>query len=160
MDLRGPFSSPHGTPFKLRGFQPYQSRRSFGAHLCDFWDFQVSRSTTPNSDCILFYFGRHRRPPRISLGAAWATKDHFGGILSFSGFSRNLKIAKHRFFSVSRDSFRRNSWASMRDRGPAIFQPLVYSTTVFCYWSFHGWRLAGVSLEQFVNNAMNIDGFI
>jgi hypothetical protein len=62
-----------------------------------------------NSDCILFHFWRHRRQPMISLWAAWATNDHFGGILSFRCFSRNFQIKKHRFFSVSRDSVRRSS---------------------------------------------------
>jgi len=35
----------------------------------------------------------------------------------------------------------------------------VLKNCVF-YRSFHDWRLAGVSLGQFVNNAMDIDGFI
>ena len=43
---------------------------------------------------FLFYIGRHRRPPRISFGAAGATKDHLGGILSFSDFSRNPETMK------------------------------------------------------------------
>ena len=88
MDLREPFSSPHGTPFKLRGFQPYQSRR-FSVRI--FTNFGISRfpfPPHPNSDYILFYFWRHRRPPRISLGAAGAAKAYFGGILSSSDFSR------------------------------------------------------------------------
>ena len=59
----------------------------------------------PNSDCILFYVGRHRRPPRISVGAAWATNDHFGGIMSFIDFSRNPQIKKHRLLFVSRYSY-------------------------------------------------------
>ena len=53
-----------------------------------------------------FYFGRRRRPPRISLGAAGATKDHFGGILSFSDFSRSPRIREIRIVSVFRNSTR------------------------------------------------------
>ena len=100
----------------------------------------------PNSDCISFYFGRHRIQPMISLGAACATKDHFGGILSFSDFPRNHQIEKYRLFNVPRDSFRRNSGASMRDRCPVIFQPLDYSKNVFLLtfsWLASRWRLAG-----------------
>jgi len=37
---------------------------------------------------------------------------------------------------------------------PWIIQKMCF------YWPFHGWRLGGVSLGQFVNNAMDIDGFI
>ena len=159
MDISESFSSPNGTPFKLRGFQPYQSRRFVGAHLCEFWDFQVS-TPPPNSDCILFYVGRHRRPPRISLGAAWATNDHFGDILSFSDFSRNPQLKKHRLFSVSRGSFRRNSGVSMRDRCPVISNPWFIQKLCFFHGSFHDWRLVGVSLGQFINNAMDIDCFI
>ena len=47
----------------------------------------------------LFYFyisvGRNRGPPRIRLGASGATKDHIGGILCSSGFSRISQIMKH-----------------------------------------------------------------
>ena len=143
MDLRESFSSPHGPPFKLRGFQPYQSRRFVGAHLCEFWDFQVS-TPPPNSDCILFYVGRHRRPPRISLGAAWATNDHFGGILSFSEFSRNPQIKKHRLLNVSRDSFRRTSGVSMRDRCPVISNPWFIQKLRFFIDLF----MVGVSLAS------------
>ena len=75
---------------------------------------------------FLYYFGRHRGPPRISLEAAGATRDRFGGILSFSDFSRNPKIMKNRHLSVSRDRFRRNKRKSMRNRGPVIFQPSIY----------------------------------
>ena len=83
--------------------------------------------------CFSFYFGRHRRPPRISLGAAGATKHHFGGILSFNDFSRNPETMQNRFLSVSRNSFRRNSRESMRNRCPVISQPSVYSNTKFFY---------------------------
>ena len=62
-----------------------------------FVNFGISRfpPPPPNSDCILFHFGRQNKPPMISLGAAWATTDHFGGILPFSDFSRNPQIKKH-----------------------------------------------------------------
>ena len=142
MDLRGPFSSPHGTPFKLRGFQPYQSRRFFGAHLCEFLDFQVSTTPPQNSDCILFYVWRHRRQPMISLWAAWATNDHFGGIMSFIDFSRNPQIKKHRLLNVSRDSFRRTSGVSMRDRCPVISNPWFIQKRRFSIDLF----MVGVSL--------------
>ena len=133
MHLRESFSSPHGTPFKLRGFQPYQSRR-FSVRI--FTNFGISRfpfPPHPNSDYILFYFWRHRRPPRISLGAAWTTNDHFGGILSFSDFPRNHKVVGNLVLSVSRIGFRRNSVDLMRNRCPVISQPSVYSKIVFLY---------------------------
>ena len=94
MDIIEPFSSPNGTPFKLRGFQPDQSRQFVGAHLCEIRGFQVSTFHFPEFHLLKCYFWRHCRPPRISFGAAEATKDHFGGILSFSDFHRNPKIKK------------------------------------------------------------------
>ena len=41
----------------------------------------------------------------------------------------------------------------------SVTNPWFIQTQCF-YWSFHDWRLAGASLGQFVNNAMDIDGFI
>ena len=74
---------------------------------------------------FLFDFGRHHGPPRISFGAAGATRDNFGGILCSSDFSRNSKIKKKQLLSVSRDGFRRTKRESMQNRGPVIFQPSV-----------------------------------
>ena len=88
------FSSPNGTPLKLRGFRPDKSRYLFCARLYNYQDLQVSTFHFLN----FCYFGGHLGPPRISLGAAGATKDHFGGIRSFSDFSRTPKIKKIAFW--------------------------------------------------------------
>ena len=94
-----------------------------------FANFEISRFPLflfLNFYGFVAYFGRHRGPPRISLRAAGATRDHFGGILCSSDFSRNPKITKNQLVSVSRDGFRRNSRESMRNRCPVIFQPSVH----------------------------------
>ena len=81
---------------------------------------------------------------RSSLGAAWATKDHFGGIRSFSDLSRNPQIKKHRLLNVSRDSFRRTSGVSMRDRCPVISNPWFIQKLRFFIDLF----MVGVSLAS------------
>ena len=90
--------SPNGTPWKLRGFWPDRSRLFFGARLCKFQDFPRfllfilwiclfsnfilggSRRTSDDPGSI-------QRPLRIS-------RDHLGGNLWWSDFSRNPKITK------------------------------------------------------------------
>ena len=60
-------------------------------------NFEISRFPPfhfLNFYSFLCYFGRQRRPPRISLAAAGATKDHFGGILPLSDFSRSTNQEK------------------------------------------------------------------
>jgi len=74
---------------------------------------------------VLIYFGSIQRPPGISLEVAGVSRDHFGGILWWSDFSRKHKIMKHLILHVSCDSLRRKSEESMRNRCPVIFQPSI-----------------------------------
>ena len=69
-------SSPNGTPWKLRGFQPDQYRWFSGARLWNFQDLQVS--TFDFSEFILFLIKFWEDPgaPREHPGT---TEDPFGG---------------------------------------------------------------------------------
>ena len=69
MDIRESFSLPNGTPLKLRGFQPDQSRRLCGAHLSEFRDVQV----------FSLHFSEFRLLLILFREAPWTTKDQFGG---------------------------------------------------------------------------------
>ena len=71
-------------------------------------------------------FWRNHRSPSIIFGAAGASTDNFGGIICISDFSENPKIKKHIFPSVPRHGFRRNSAQSMRNRCPAMSQPICF----------------------------------
>ena len=127
-DIKESFSSPNGTPFKLRGCQPDQSRWFFGARLRKFRDVQVSSFhffilwISIISDLFMGGTVDHQGSVWRQLGPP---KDNIGGILSSSDFPRIPKFMKQQLLSVSRDSFRPNSRESMRNRGPVTFQPSV-----------------------------------
>jgi hypothetical protein len=69
-----------GTPWKLRGCPPDQSRWFLGAHLYKFIDFQVFTFYLSEFElyfgCIQEHPANIQGPPRINLEAARVSKDH------------------------------------------------------------------------------------
>ena len=99
---------PNGTPFELRGLQPYQFRCFCCARLCvSCWGFGCWLIGCYG---FLFYLLNNQGPPRIVLGAAWASKDHVGSILCTCDFSRNPKIEKLNLMNFPMTDFYEAWW--------------------------------------------------
>ncbi len=75
MEIRESFSPPNGTPLKLRGFQPDQSRCVFRSRLCE---FQVVSGFLFYVYAFMLFFILFWEEP-------WTTKDQFWGSWGLQG---------------------------------------------------------------------------
>jgi len=124
--------SPNGTPWKLRGFQPNQSRWSFCARLCKFRDLQVPTFFLFG---FLLFFMPFWKDPRAPIDHSVTIADQFGCSLwlqvpfCVEVTFQEIKNPENLRLSVSCDSFLLKSGQSMQNRRPVIFNHPFISKT-------------------------------
>jgi len=120
--------SPNGTPWKLRGFQPNQSRWFFCARLCKFRDVQVPTFFV----CVSIVFYVILKGSRSTHGSfsdhrwsIWMQSVTLGTILCWSDFSRNSKSWKSTF-DCFLWQFSKKLWSIGAESTPGHVQPSIY----------------------------------
>ena len=94
------FSSPNGTPLKLIGFQPDQSRWYFVRVFTNFVFSRVSFSYFLEVVWFSICFCRSHGPLRISLETAGATRDHSRRYSVFKWFFKKFPKSRNSTFQV------------------------------------------------------------
>ena len=135
---------PHGSPWVPMG-SPWGPHGSPWVPMGSPW---VPMGTHGTHGYPWVPMGPHGSPwvPMRSHGFPWVPMGPHGSHGAPVGQKNSFvhfQTSPNRLLSGSRNSFRRNSRGSMRNRCPVIFQPSVYSKTVF----FIDFCILGVSLK-------------